>query len=420
MYFSFKLFSLKHFYNILTHIAEFHLNIISLFNEKLKLGVKGRKASFGLLESKWSDTDKTLWFHCASLGEYEQGLPVFEQVKTMYPQHKVVLTFFSPSGYEVKKNSSIANLVIYLPLDTASNAKRFLNLVQPELVIFVKYEIWPNYLLEVKKRNIKAILISALFRKNQNFFKPTGQWMQKALFAFNHIFVQNEESKQLLNNIGYHDVTISGDTRFDRVTNQLYIDNTLTFIETFKQDHLCVVIGSSWPDDEALLINFINDDTSDTKYIIAPHNIKSSQILNLKTKLKKSTVLFSEKDRSDLINAKVFIIDTVGILSKIYSYADIAYVGGGLGTSGLHNTLEAAVFGVPIIIGNHYKKFPEASAMIEKQGMYSISNQTQLNSILNLLINNKDLRVKSGNQNLAYIKENQGAVTKVMTYLNKS
>ncbi len=420
MYFSFKLFSLKHFYNILTHIAGFHLNLIGLFNEKLKLGVKGRKASFGLLESKLSDNDKTLWFHCASLGEYEQGLPVFEKVKTMYPQHKVVLTFFSPSGYEVKKNTPIADVVVYLPLDTSANAKRFLNLVHPELVIFVKYEIWPNYLLEVKKRHIKAILISALFRKNQSFFKPTGQWMQKALFAFNHIFVQNEESKQLLNNIGYNDVIISGDTRFDRVSNQLTIDNTLNFIETFKQDHLCVVVGSSWPDDEALFINFINEDTSNTKYIIAPHNIKSAQISNLKTKLKQTTILYSEKDTSDLQNAKVFIIDTIGILSKIYSYADIAYVGGGLGTSGLHNTLEAAVFGVPIIIGNHYKKFPEASAMIEKQGMFSISNQTELNSVLINLINDEDLRVKSGSQNSTYIKDNQGAVAKIITYLNKS
>ncbi|MCB0462338.1 MAG: 3-deoxy-D-manno-octulosonic acid transferase [Flavobacteriaceae bacterium] len=420
MYFSFKLLSLKHFYNILTHIAGFHLTLIGLFNEKLKLGVKGRKASFGLLESKLTDNNKTLWFHCASLGEYEQGLPVFEQVKTMYPQHKVVLTFFSPSGYEVKKNTPIADVVVYLPLDTSANAKRFLNLVHPELVIFVKYEIWPNYLLEVKKRHIKAILISALFRKNQSFFKPSGRWMQKALFAFNHIFVQNEESKQLLNKIGYNDVTISGDTRFDRVSNQLTIDNTLNFIETFKQDHLCVVVGSSWPDDEALFINFINEDTSNTKYIIAPHNIKSAQISNLKTKLKQTTILYSEKDTSDLQNANVFIIDTIGLLSRIYSYADIAYVGGGLGTSGLHNTLEAAVFGVPIIIGNHYKKFPEASAMIEKQGMFSISNQTELNSVLINLINDEDLRVKSGSQNSTYIKDNQGAVAKIITYLNKS
>ncbi|MEZ4798053.1 MAG: glycosyltransferase N-terminal domain-containing protein [Flavobacteriaceae bacterium] len=411
---------MRQLYNILTQIAGFHLNLIGLFNEKLKLGVKGRKTTFGLLESKLAKNDKTIWFHCASLGEYEQGLPVFEQIKTIYPQHKVVLTFFSPSGYEVKKNTPIADVVAYLPLDTNSNAKRFMDIVYPELVIFVKYEIWPNYLLEVKKRQIHAILISALFRKNQNFIKPSGKWMQKVLFAFNHIFVQNEESKELLNNIGYNDVTISGDTRFDRVSNQLNTDNSLNFVKTFKQNSLCVVIGSSWPEDEALLVKFINEDPSNTKYIIAPHNIKTNQIATLKNKLNKSTILYSEKDTSDLKNAKILIIDTIGLLSKIYSYANIAYVGGGLSTSGLHNTLEAAVFGVPIIIGNNYEKFPEASAMINKKGMFSISNYEELNSILTLLINNEKLRTTSGSKNAQYIRENRGALEKIMDYINKN
>lgn len=420
MYFSFKLFLLRQLYNILTQIAGFHLNIIGLFNEKLKLGVKGRKTTFRLLESKLTENDKTIWFHCASLGEYEQGLPIFEQIKTIYSQHKVVLTFFSPSGYEVKKNTPIADVVAYLPLDTNSNAKRFLDIVHPEFVIFVKYEIWPNYLLEVKKRQIHAILISALFRKTQSFFKPSGKWMQKALFAFNHIFVQNEESKELLNNIGFNDVTISGDTRFDRVSNQLNIDNSLNFVKTFKQNSLCVVIGSSWPEDEALLVKFINKDPSNTKYIIAPHNIKTNQIATLKNKLNKSTILYSEKDTSDLKIAKILIIDTIGLLSKIYSYANIAYVGGSLGTSGLHNTLEAAVFGVPIIIGNNHNKFPEASAMINKKGMFSISNYEELNSILTLLINDEKLRTKSGSKNAQYIRENRGALDKIMDYINKN
>jgi 3-deoxy-D-manno-octulosonic-acid transferase len=420
MYFSFKLILLRQFYTILTHIAGFHLGIISMFNKKLSLGVKGRKQTFELLQSKISSDDKTIWFHCASLGEYEQGLPVFEDIKAMYPKHKIVLTFFSPSGYEVRKNTVIADIVTYLPLDTKQNAQQFLDIVHPELVIFVKYEIWPNYLLEIKSRNINAVLISALFRKNQSFFKPSGKWMQKALFAFNHIFVQNDKSKELLNNIGYNDVTISGDTRFDRVSNQLNIDNNLDFIKTFKQDKLCVVAGSTWPEDEALLINFINDDDSDTKYIIAPHNIKKGQISNLKTKLEKASILYSEKDASNLPSAKVFIIDTIGILTKIYNYADIAYVGGGLGTSGLHNTLEAAVFGVPIIIGNNYERFPEAHTMIENQGMFSISNQSELNTTLHQLIQDDELRIHSGQINANYILENKGAVAQIMAYLNKS
>jgi len=420
MYFSFKLILLRQFYNILTHIAGFHLGIISMFNKKLSLGVKGRKQTFELLQSKISSNDKTIWFHCASLGEYEQGLPVFQEIKTKYPNHKIVLTFFSPSGYEVRKNTAIADVVVYLPLDTRQNARHFLDLAHPELVVFVKYEIWPNYLLQIKKREIKAILISALFRKNQNFFKTSGKWMQKVLFAFNHIFVQNKKSKELLNSIGYNDVTISGDTRFDRVSNQLKIDNSLNFIETFKQNKLCVVAGSTWLEDETLLINFINNDSSNTKYIIAPHNIKSGQISNLRTKLENTSILYSEKDSSDLPNAKVFIIDTIGILTKIYNYADIAYVGGALGTSGLHNTLEAAVFGVPIIIGNNYEKFPEAHAMIKKQGMFSISNQSGLNTILNKLIQDAELRINSGKINSNYILENKGAVSQITTYLNKS
>ena len=390
-----------------------------MFNKKLSLGVKGRKETFQLLKSKISSHDNTVWFHCASLGEFEQGLPVFEGIKTKYPKHKIVLTFFSPSGYEIRKETPLADIVTYLPLDTKANAKRFLDLVHPELIVFVKYEIWPNYLFQIKKLQINAILISALFRKNQAFFKTSGKWMRPALFAFNHIFVQNTESKKLLNNIGYNNVSESGDTRFDRVSNQLSIDNNLEFIKTFKQDKLCVVAGSAWPEDEALLVNFINNDNSNTKYIIAPHNIKSAQISNLKNKLEKTFALYSEKNKSDFSNTKVFIVDTIGLLTKIYNYADIAYVGGALGTTGLHNTLEPAVFGIPIIIGHNYQKFPEANAMIKKQGMFSISNQSELDAILKQLITDDIFRVRSGQINSNYITKNKGAVTHILAYLNK-
>jgi len=420
MYFSFIKFSLRRLYNILTHIAAFHIKIAAFFNAKLKLGVKGRAKSFSELKSKINTQDKVLWFHCASLGEYEQGLPVFEEIKKIKPTHKIVLSFFSPSGYQIKKNAPIADCVVYLPLDTKHNAKQFLDLAHPELVVFVKYEIWPNYLLEINERHINAVLISALFRKNQSFFKSSGKWMQKALFAFNHIFVQNVESKELLNQIDYHEVTVSGDTRFDRVSNQLKINNNLNFIETFKQDKLCVVAGSTWPEDESLLINFINNDTSNTKFVIAPHNIKSGQISSLKSKLQKTSILYSEKDTLDVSNAKVFIIDTIGLLSKIYSYADIAYVGGAIGTTGLHNTLEPAVFEVPIIIGNNYDKFPEAKEMISNKGMFSVKNITEFKSILGKLIESNDLRIKSGELNTSYISNNTGAVEEIVKHLNKS
>jgi len=417
MYFSSKEKTLKSLYNILTHIASFHIKIIAKFNDKLNLGVKGRAETFNILEENISSKDNTVWFHCASLGEYEQGLPVFEKIKTKYPNHKIVLSFFSPSGYEIRKNTPIADVVVYLPLDTQKNAKLFLNIVHPELVVFVKYEIWPNYLNELKKRNIKAILISALFRKNQNYFKTYGTWIRDSLKAFEHIFVQNEASKELLKSINHYNVSISGDTRFDRVSNQLHIDNRLDFIEHFKEDKLCIVAGSTWPDGEQLFVEFINASSTDAKFIIAPHNIKPKQIQHLKSVIQKKTVLFSEKDTSDVTEAQVFIIDTIGLLSKIYSYADIAYVGGALGSTGLHNTLEPAVFGIPIIIGNNHKNYPEAIDMIELGGLFSISNQKEFNSLLHTLITNSEKRLAAGTANKNYITSNKGAVTQIIDYI---
>ena len=417
MYFSSKEKTLKSLYNILTYIAGFHIKIIAHFNPKLNLGVKGRAKTFGKLKTVISPQDKVVWFHCASLGEYEQGLPVFEKIKKQYSKHKIVLSFFSPSGYEVRKNAPIADVVIYLPLDTSKNANRFLTLVHPDLVVFVKYEFWPNYLNVLKNRGVTSILISALFRKDQSFFKFYGKWMQKYLFTFEHIFVQNTASKKLLNSINYSNVTVSGDTRFDRVSNQLQADNTLEFIEQFKQDKLCVVVGSTWPEDEELFIDFINSASDELKFIIAPHNIKSQDIIRLKTKIKKKTILFSEKDTVNLVNTQVFIIDTIGLLSKIYSYADIAYVGGAMGTTGLHNILEPAVFGVPIIIGNNYSNFPEAFDMIALGGLFSISNQSAFDTVLNSLIDDKSKRLESGKINTEYIYKNKGAVTQIINHL---
>ena len=409
---------MKLIYNIGVYIADFHLKIIALFSHKLKLGVDGRAQTFNILETSISKNDKTFWFHCASLGEYEQGLPVFKVLREKYPLHKIVLTFFSPSGYEIRKNTDVADIVVYLPMDTKVNAKRFLNIVHPELTIFVKYDIWPNYLIELKKRNLRAILISALFRNNQSYFKPLGSMMRNALSAFEHIFVQNEDSKKLLESINFNNVTVAGDTRFDRVTNQLKTDNKLTFIEEFKQDKLCVVVGSSWPEDEELLVNYINsNDSKEIKYIIAPHNIKQNQIQNLTSKLNVKTVLFTEKESQNLSDYSVFIIDTIGILSKIYSYADIAYVGGAMGATGLHNILEPAVFGVPIIIGKNHSKFPEAQQMIDFGGLKSIKNEDELNSELTSIIENASKRNQMGSLNKEFIDLNKGAIQKITNYL---
>lgn len=407
-------------YSIGIYIAGFIIKGLALFNSKLKKGVEGRKTTFAKLEGTIQPTDKTFWFHCASLGEYEQGLPVFEALKTKHPDYKVVLSFFSPSGYEVRKNATIADVVVYLPLDSKSNAKKFLDLVNPDYTLFVKYEIWPNFLHEIKKRDLKAILISAVFRKDQAFFKWYGAYTKSALFAFNHIFTQDENSKTLLERINYNNVTVSGDTRFDRVSNQIKVDNTVSFIEEFKDDKLCVVFGSSWPEDDKLYMDDINTNkNADVKFVIAPHNIKPNYIASLKTQINVKTICYSElTEHQNLADYKVFILDTIGYLSKVYSYADIAYVGGGAGSTGLHNILEPAVFGVPILIGKNYDKFPEAKSLITLGGVTSVGSSLAFESTLAALLTDDKLRNKQGSITKSYINSNRGAVIKIMNYLD--
>ena len=405
-------------YNIVIYITGFHLKLIALFNHKIKLGVEGRSRTFNILKETIYSNDNVFWFHCASLGEYEQGLPVFKVLRERYKNHKIVLTFFSPSGYEIRKNTNVADIVVYLPLDTQLNARTFLDIIHPEFTVFVKYDIWPNYLNELKKRNLRAILISASFRNSQSYFKWYGSIFYKALTAFEHIFVQNKTSKTLLECINIKNVTISGDTRYDRVSQQLELDNHLDFISEFKQNKTCMVIGSSWPEDEELFVQYINENTfKDVKFILAPHNIKTNQIENLKNTIKVKTILFSEKENQNLSEYSVFIIDTIGLLSKIYSYADLAYVGGGMGTKGLHNILEPAVFGVPIIIGKNYQNFPEAIQMIDEAGVVSISNYKELKQALNPLIESKTERQHLGDLNKTFVERNKGAISIISEYI---
>jgi 3-deoxy-D-manno-octulosonic-acid transferase len=410
-------------YNFILLFASQILKILALFSPKLNLFVKGRKSVFETLADKIQTSDKTIWFHAASLGEYEQGLPVIEAIKQHYPNHKIVLTFFSPSGYEVRKNNTIADVTVYLPLDTISNAKQFLDLVHPEMVFFIKYEFWPNYLKELKNQNIKTYLISGIFREKQLFFKWYGGFYRKALHTFDYFFVQNESSKTLLKSIGFTNVKVSGDTRFDRVVSILERDNTLDFIEQFRDSSTSlgktkmVVIGSSWPKDEELIVNYINQSSDDVKFIIAPHNIDKNQILNLKTQISKKTILFSEKNNVDVSNYAVFIIDTIGILTKIYSYADIAYVGGGFGNPGVHNILEPATFGIPVVIGPNYSHFSEATALVNLEGCMTIQNQTQLNEAFDLLIQNEDERLEKGHICSTFVQMNKGATQTIMSHI---
>lgn len=404
-------------YDILLVLASQVVKMLALFSPKMKLFVDGRKTVFQTLQSKISPKDQTIWFHAASLGEYEQGLPVMEKIKEKFPNHKIVLTFFSPSGYEVRKNNAIADVTVYLPLDTQSKAKEFLKLVHPELVFFIKYEYWPNYLNELKKAKIETYLISGIFRENQAFFKWYGGFYRNALKTFAYFFVQNESSKKLLQSLGYQNVKISGDTRFDRVVSILERDNSLDFIEQFKDDKTTIVIGSSWPKDEALLVNYMNQYDDNLKFIIAPHNIKPEQIQELRNSISKKTLLFSEKANQNPADFQVFIIDTIGILTKIYSYADIAYVGGGFGNPGVHNILEPATFGIPIVVGPNYSHFAEATALVNMEGCISIANQNELNDAFNNLYSNEDIRDEKGHICATFVQMNKGATEVILKHI---
>ena len=408
-------------YNLIVDLADFILKIVALFNNKIRLFVDGRKPVFKILSNKIKAYDKTIWFHAASLGEYEQGLPVMERMKSRFPNHLIVLTFFSPSGYEVRKNNTIADVTVYLPLDTQSNVNQFLKLVRPDMVFFIKYEYWPNYLNALQNKEIPTYLISGIFREKQVFFKWYGSFYKKALDAFEHFFVQNSSSKELLLKLGKTNVTVSGDTRFDRVTEILKQNNELDFIEEFKNNSLTVVVGSSWPKDESLLVNYINT-ANNVKFIIAPHNINKDQIANLQNQISKKTVLFSSLNLKDVGASKladydVFIIDTIGILTKIYSYANLVYVGGGFGNPGVHNILEPATFGVPIVIGPNYNHFAEATALVKMEGCISITNQEELNEVFDKLIQNEAVRLEKGHICSTFVEMNKNASETIMNFI---
>ncbi len=413
-------------YLIVTQIASGFLFVGQHFNEKLKMFVGGRKDVFKTLERNIAPDDKTIWFHCASLGEFEQAVPVIEATKKLFTNHKIIISFFSPSGYEIKKNSSIADCIVYLPLDTRSNVTKFIKLAHPSLAIFVKYEFWPNYLFELKKSKIPTLLISGLFREKQAFFKPYGSFMRKALESFNHFFVQDLNSKELLKTIGLNNTTISGDTRFDRVSHQIEQNNTLGFMDVFTNGSLCIVCGSTWPEDEDILLDSINNAKEEVKFVIAPHKMDALALIAFRDKINIPSIAYSEifsqsnaLEKEKLIEAKVLCIDTIGLLTKIYSYGDIAYVGGAAGTSGLHNILEPATFGVPIVIGPYFEKFPEAKRLQQLAGLYSVKSRAECTEVLGKLIGDPSFRSKTGMISGHFINNNTGATKCIMKYIEK-
>lgn len=353
--------------------------------------------------------------HSASLGEFEQGRPVLEYIRKQYPTYRIVVTFFSPSGYEIKKNYSGADAVYYLPADTAENAKKFIRAINPALVIWIKYDYWYHYLTMLQSMQIPVLLVSAIFRESQPFFKWYGTLWRKMLSSFSHVFVQNEHSLHLVQELVEQNVSVNGDTRFDRVRDIAKEFKEIDAIKKFCGDSRVIVAGSTWEEDEAQLVHFINS-RRQIKFIIAPHEITQTHLTDLQKKCRDS-ILFSQLDLSNEIAAQVLIIDNIGMLSRLYRYGSIAYVGGGFNSSGIHNILEAAVYGIPVVFGPVYAKFEEAKALVELLGAFSISNAPELEKILHELLEDEAYRLKAGAVAGNYVTGNGGATQRILDYI---
>ncbi len=363
--------------------------------------------------------NRLVWFHAASLGEFEQGRPVIEALKEKEPDTVIVLTFFSPSGYEIRKNYKGADHVFYLPQDTKRNAELFVKKIAPDAAVFIKYEFWYHYLYELHKNEIDTFLISATFNKNQPFFKSWGKIYKRMLKFFTVIFVQDNESVSLLNSIGINKNKHAGDTRFDRVKQIAENAQKLEKIEKFRTDGRPIIVcGSTWPADESILLRYINQNSYDYKWIIVPHEIDESHIKNIIRNCQKSIVRYSD-EKADFASAEVLIIDCIGILSSVYGYGKIAYIGGGFGT-GIHNTLEAAIYGIPVIFGPKYEKFREAVELIENQGAFSISNEQDFREIIDELNATDERTEEYGIRAYAYTNTQFGATEIIMKRLCKS
>lgn len=411
-------------YNIFLRVYQCALFVASLFNKKAQLWVKGRRDIFARLESAMSgNSQPVIWMHCASLGEFEQGRPVLEKLKEAYPGHKILLTFFSPSGYEIRKNYPGADWIFYLPLDTKSNVKRFLEIVNPGLVIFVKYEYWYNYLSQLHKRQVPVILVSAIFRENAVFFKWYGSLHRKMLHFFSHLFVQNEESRlRLQSMLPAHAVTLAGDTRFDRVATIANAFEPIPVIEKFTAGKKVLVAGSTWPDDEKNLKKLI-ESVNNISLIIAPHEINESHLQFLKS-IFPDAVLYSELSKEsashqNLPISNILIIDNIGMLSKLYNYSIISYIGGGFNKSGIHNTLEAAVYGRPVIFGPNYGKFAEAVELIKKRGACSYNTDIELIEIFKKIISSENMLQEYSFNAGAFVAESTGATNKILSWLKQ-
>ncbi len=405
-------------YDLAIQFYWFAIRISSLFHPKAKQFIAGRKNLFNEIKNIIKEQDYIVWMHCASVGEYEQGRPVIEKLKAENQNCKVVLSFFSPSGYAQRKNISDADYIFYLPIDTKNNAAKFISVLKPQLAIFVKYEFWFHHLNELKKKNIPVVLISGIFRREQLYFKWFGKPFLSVIKSFNKIFTQDINSLELLNEFGFNNAVLSSDTRFDRVLQVRNNAKQFPEIEKFCGDEKIIIAGSTWPEDEKILIQFIQQQkNSELKWIIAPHEISEKHISNLINQLGEKAIRFSQIQKATIEN-QFLVIDNIGMLSSIYRYGTIAYVGGGFG-KGIHNILEAAVLGIPVLFGPNYKKFREAKDLIQMQSCFSIRNEKEFHSKINQLLIDKKLYNQCSDGCTDYVKKNSGATEQIVKFLNK-
>jgi 3-deoxy-D-manno-octulosonic-acid transferase len=395
-------------YNFGIYVYSLLVKVFALFSPKAKLFIQGRQNIFTQLEHKINPQQKHVWFHFASLGEFEQGRPVLEKIKSLHPDKKVIVTFFSPSGYEIRKNYALAAGVFYLPLDTAYNAKRFIKIINPEIAIFTKYEFWYHYFNELKAKQVPLFLISGIFRPNQPFFKWYGGFYRSILTHITHLFVQNEESGHLLKSIGINQVTLSGDTRFDRVFENVATVKKLPLVEAFIQQSKALIAGSTWPQDEALIAGWLKNHP-EWKVILAPHEINPAHIDQIITLFPGAAKYSALQEQGQTDFKKVLVIDNIGLLSSLYQYGSIAYIGGGFG-AGIHNTLEAAAFGLPVIFGPRYDKFQEAKDLVALQAAISVNDDKELENAFQFFIQD----TVSGQKAKAYVTEKKGATAAII------
>ena len=399
-------------YSLGIYLMALGVRVAALFKEKLRKMVQGHRATWQMLRAL-SDKDTYVWFHAASLGEFEQGRPLMERLRREHPEKKILLTFFSPSGYEVRKNYDGADLVCYLPFDTPLNARRFVKLARPEAAFFIKYEFWRNYIEVLYKRGIPCYSVSSIFRENQIFFRPYGRGYARCLSRMTHLFVQNETSHRLLEGIGVTNVEVVGDTRFDRVLDIRNAAKPLPLAERFAGCWKVLVAGSSWPQDEEIIIPYFNKHPN-LKLVLAPHVVSEEHLQAIERQLARPALRYSKATPKAVAEADCLIIDCYGLLSSIYRYASMAYVGGGFGV-GIHNVPEAAVYGIPVIIGPNNKKFREAQALLRCGGCKEIAGTADFEQIMDAWLSDKEALAKAGQAAGNYIADNAGAADRIFS-----